>query len=299
VADPTLRVLSCGGLGDTLLATPALRAVKEQQNGRRIVVYCTRPEQCDLYRGNPYIDHIVPPGRLSRYERLTRTVLLRRPLVKDNYGVLMPSMFYERHATELIAKLFGVQLTDRRLLIFLTAEEEAEAQRLLAPHREPVIIHITSHFSSNQDWPFESWTALVRNNPQYTFVQVGLAREPLVPGAIDLKGKVSLRIAVALLKHARSFVGVDSFFANATNAVGTRGVALYGPSPPSIWGHPNNQNLYLGVPCAPCIDLLQSQTCPYGIECMSGLTVRQVEDALREQMARAPAHVVSAASAAL
>jgi ADP-heptose:LPS heptosyltransferase len=146
-------------------------------------------------------------------------------------------------------------------------------------------MHITSTFSTNQHWPLESWTALVRRNPQYSFLQLGLPGETAIPGAVDLRGAVPLRVAIAILKHAHSFVGVVSGFAHATNAVGTPGVVFYGPSSIATWGHPNNRNLDARASCAPCADILGPQPCPYGSPCMRAISVREVERALEAQVA--------------
>jgi ADP-heptose:LPS heptosyltransferase len=112
---------------------------------------------------------------------------------------------------------------------------------------------------------------------------VGLPGEPHVPGAVDLRGKTSLREVFALLKAASGFVGVTSSFSHATNAFGTPGVVLFGPSAPEVWGHANNVNLSRNLPCAPCIDVLHNAPCPYGAECMH-IPVAQVQEALRRQL---------------
>lgn len=88
----------------------------------------------------------------------------------------------------------------------------------------------------------------------------------------------------ALLKGASGFVGVTSSFSHATNAFGTPGVVLFGPSAPEVWGHANNVNLSRNLPCAPCIDVLHNAPCPYGAECMQTITVAQVQEALRRQL---------------
>jgi len=280
-----MRIVACGALGDALLTTPAFRALKEQDPSRRVVVYCTSRGQYELYLHNPYVDRLVRPGPMNRYERWILTSMRRTKLWHDGYGALMPSMFCSIPATEIIGNLLGVRLRDNQLQVFLTPEEEEEGRRLLAPCEMPVAIHLTSRFSANQHWPIEKWRELVRRNPRYTFVQLGLSDEAPVAGAFDLRGQLSVRTALAVLKHSRSFVGVVSFFSHASNAVGTRGVVLFGPSTTVVWGHQNNINLELGLPCAPCVDLLQNMRCPYGAPCMSDISVDRVEHALTIQLA--------------
>jgi ADP-heptose:LPS heptosyltransferase len=116
--------------------------------------------------------------------------------------------------------------------------------------------------------------------PDYTFIQLGLAKEPAVEGAVDFRGKTSFREAMALIEAALSFVGVVSSFAHATSAVNKPGVVLFGPSSPEVWGHSNNINIYKRKRCAPCVDQLQSSACPYNKVCMRDITVDEVHSAL-------------------
>src|SRR5262249_19855608 len=124
---------------------------------------------------------------------------------------------------------------------------------------------------------------------QYTFLQIGVPKEELIPGVVDLRASCSLREQFAVLKYANAFVGVASAFAHATNAFDTPGVVFYGPASAAVWGHANNCNLDLGLPCAPCLELLWGAPCPYGAPCMSGISVAAVERALEQQLGRSHA----------
>jgi ADP-heptose:LPS heptosyltransferase len=91
---------------------------------------------------------------------------------------------------------------------------------------------------------------------------------------------------LAILKYARSFVGIDSSLAHATNAFDLPGVILFGDSNPATWGHDNNINLYTAVRCSPCYYYVWNHPCPYGHECMESITVEDVKKALLRQLAR-------------
>jgi len=281
----TFHILSWGGLGDAILATPCFRAFKRQRPGDRLVVHPKNQAHYELYLHNPYIDELWRPSPLNRMRRALLTRVQRTPVHEPAYGMLLPSLFYQRRAPHIIAEMLGLELDNDTLEVFLTEEEEAAAKRILHGLSTPVAIHITSNYSSNQHWPLEHWAELVRRNPRYTFVQLGLPSEPAVPGTVDLRCNLPLRVSIAVLKYAVSFVGVVSFFAHATNAVRTPGVVFYGPSAVAVWGHPGNRNLDLRLPCAPCADILGSQPCPYGSPCMSGISVVDVERALEAQIA--------------
>jgi ADP-heptose:LPS heptosyltransferase len=184
----------------------------------------------------------------------------------------------------------GLKLEDKRIQVYLTEDEEKKGRLALAGYKNPIVIHNTSETSENKHWPLANWEQLVREMPEYTFVQLGLSGDMKVNGAIDLRGKTSFREALAILKSSMSFVGVDSSFAHATNAFDVPGVILFGATTPKVWGHGNNVNLYKSLRCAPCIDILVSSVCPYGKVCMTAISVSEVKDSLMKQLMKRNGH---------
>jgi ADP-heptose:LPS heptosyltransferase len=280
----TICIRSWGGIGDALLATPAFRALKEEHPEKRLRVYCINRSHYEVYLHNPYIDDLKPPSTVTEMRHHAMIKLgLHLPGKEPSYGLLLPALFYRKPAADIIAEMLGVTLRNEQLIIRLTTDEEQSARLILSKYRTVVAIHVTSHFSSNQHWPLRNWEDLVSRNPDITFVQIGLKTELAIPKAVDLRGKLSLRMSLAILKAARSFVGVCSVFSHATNAFGIPGVVLFGPATPIIWGHPNNLNLYKKPPCSPCNDILRADPCPYAAPCMRAISVQDVEEALRKQ----------------
>lgn len=277
-----MRVLSWGGIGDALLMTPSFKAIKEQYPGCELSVLCTHPLHKESFENNPYIDKLV--NLMSSPWQSICTMLHLFSVRRAPYGMLRPSRFYTQHASEIIADLLEIKLGERKPEIFLSEEEMEMAKGFLKNIPNPVTIHITSSCSANQNWPKGNWEDLVRSMPEYTFIQLGSAREEKVEGAMDLRGKTTLRESYALIKYSRSFAGVISSMAHATAAFDVPGVVLFGASLPAIWGHDNNINIYKGIPCAPCIDVLGGSACPYDKECMRKITVEEVRSALLEQV---------------
>jgi lipopolysaccharide heptosyltransferase III len=72
---------------------------------------------------------------------------------------------------------------------------------------------------------------------------------------IDLRGRLSLEELASVIRRARVFVGVDSVPMHIAAAVGTPGVALFGPSNDAEWGPWSDaiQVVASGdYPCRPC-----------------------------------------------
>jgi ADP-heptose:LPS heptosyltransferase len=292
---PELIITTWGGIGDVLLLTPALRALCLSSRFSRITVECVSSLHAEVLELNPYIDAIrdvTPQGLSSRVptyliHQKGATTVRCRPV----YARLRP-MLYRRHASRLIGELLDIAVDSTTIDLRLSSAEDRLAASALKPYRVPVIIHVTSASTPNHQWPLSYWRQLVSRNANITFIQLGLMTEPHVEGAVDLRGKTTLRQACALLRFARSFVGVDSVFGHVCNAFDVAGVVLFGPSSPHVWGHQNNVNLTRELRCSPCVDLLLRFKCPYGVRCLQDLDVLVVEDALRSQLARPSAHSV-------
>ena len=269
-----------GGLGDVVLATPVFERLKNKSPRSRIIALSNSKDRLEVLRHNPYIDKLTS---FSYYHRLLK--FLGIISIQDiRYGFLKPSLSYTKKASEIIAGMLGVTLKDKTAQIYLTEEEEEKAVRKLSDFKHPVIIQITSRTTENQMWPIASWNELVRELPDYTFLQLGAKDEEKVEGAVDMRGNTNIRESLALMKHAKGFVGVVSFLSHVTNAFDKPGVVFFGVSSVAIWGHDNNINISKDLPCSPCVDVLGRSKCPYGKECMRLISVNEVRKAIYEQM---------------
>jgi ADP-heptose:LPS heptosyltransferase len=189
----------------------------------------------------------------------------------------------EKKGADIVAELIGVELSNSTPELFLTPKEDELAETALHGLRCPVAIHARSS-KITKDWPKESWLNLISRNPQYDFLELGVLGESRLTGTVNLPPKQELRHEFALLKYCKAFVGVDSCFAHAASAFGVPGVVLFGMSSPGTWGHPSNVNISVGLRCSPCIDIIGSNKCPYGVACLNMIAVDEVEQALKRQL---------------
>jgi ADP-heptose:LPS heptosyltransferase len=278
-----IRIATWGGMGDALLLTPSLRALKRSHPLCKIKLACSDKAYKDIFKNNPHIDGLTA----SRFSYILYKLLaLRGKCIYPAYGAHRPSLTLGKHAADIVAEMLNVTLDDNRLELFLTKKEDGHARALLSRYANPIVIHIFSRCSANHLWPLENWEQLIRLLPGFTFIQLGASDEPRVKGAVDMLGKISVRAGMGIVKYSKCLVGVDSFWAHVASALDVPGVVLFGDSTPVVWGHESNLNIYKKVACSPCIDILFGQKCPYGNKCMNTITVDEVSAAIMTQMQR-------------
>jgi ADP-heptose:LPS heptosyltransferase len=279
VARRVYRIATYGGIGDSLLTTPAIRALKKRRPDCKIHVYCMAKSHKEVLANNIYIDglHLIGTATKHVYRLLAWLNLMK--IERVDTGNLAIAVFLQRHATEIMGEMLRVNIDDPRPDYFLTKEEEKEAKRVVAMYHNPVAIHVTARCSPNKHWLTENWERLVQNNPNCSFLQLGSADDEPIRGAIDMRG-TTVRQAFNIISEAKAFIGVDSVFAHAAAAVKTPAVTLFGASSPAVWGQITSKNLYNPPPCSPCLGFLRHDPCPYGRTCMSNITVSDVEHAL-------------------
>jgi len=286
-----------GGMGDVLAITPGLKALKQQEPNRKIVVYFVHKDHRRLLENNPYIDEhkkvLTAPSWLRSHQllyRLFRAVqrrvqhLIDPHRIRLSVGSMGTYTVYRIRAAHILAQGLEVDLVDDQPEIYLTNEELDSGKKLASKFTNPIIVNPTSRSRSNSVWPLVRWQQLIMAFPKLTFIQLGLPDEPLIPGAIDMRKNNSLRELIALLKHARCYVGMDTFWAHAAAAVNTPGVVLHGDGHPAVFGHDCHINLYKNLRCAPCMPRLGRSPCPYDVECIKSISVEEVAKALMQQL---------------
>jgi hypothetical protein len=245
----------------------------------------TRPE---LYRHNDDVPVVVPP--LERFDLLVKRV--GTSVVYPWYTSYHPAFDRddptpEQHLISIMCQKAGItgEITLRPYL-HLTAEEKERGVRV---RRQVAIMSSgldAKHAMLNKNWPLERYQGVVSVlRDHYGFVQVGSRNDPPLDGALDLRGKTSLRETAAVLHCSLAFVGQVGFLMHLARAVDCRAVIVYGGrETPAQSGYRCNENLYSAVHCSPCWRL---NTCPYDRMCLDRIGVYDVIEALARQVARA------------
>jgi hypothetical protein len=272
------------GIGDDLLLTSVFHEL--QRRGRSdFWVRTTRPE---LYHHNDDVRVVVPP--LERFDMLVKRV--GTSVVYPWYTSYHPAFDRddptpEQHLISIMCQKAGITGTiTLRPYLHLTHEEQRRG--VLAPRQVAIMSSglDAKHAMRNKNWSLEKYQGVVTAlRDRYDFVQVGSRNDPPLDGALDLRGRTSLRETAAVLRGSLAFVGQVGFLMHLARAVDCRAVIVYGGrETPAQSGYRCNENLYSAVHCSPCWRL---NTCPYDRMCLAQIGVQHVIDALERQVARA------------
>jgi heptosyltransferase-3 len=191
---------------------------------------------------------------------------------------------------------------EKRLLMVPGPEAEAKVQALLAQHGLAAGTFLQFHPTSR--WLFKAWTdernaqllqLLVKDGHRVVVTGAPNAREQAIVKRIleragvavtDLSGSLTLREMAALAARARLFFGVDSAPMHIAAAMGTRVVALFGPSGERQWGPWMVPHRVVASEdtCRPC----GNDGCGGGkvSECLTRLPVARVHAAINELLAQ-------------
>jgi len=167
-----------------------------------------------------------------------------------------------------VLKADGIAIVDDALELWSTPEEEKAAAALLAdagikPGDKLVAFHPFASVPQRR-WNLEEFAALARlfkaQNTTVLLLGAPSDRETLdaVPELsrenVDLVGKCSLRVTMALLRRCSLFVGNDSGIMHIAAATRIPLVTLFGPLPPVKFGPWSDRAsvIYKNFPCSPC-----------------------------------------------
>ncbi len=185
----------------------------------------------------------------------------------------------------------GFKTYPPKLQLSVTEQEKALAGDFLnscgiEPKHKTIILNPGAYFGPAKRWPVSRYASLaemLQKKAPLTLLLIGSEAEKELTHAIlaslkkkpiDLAGKTSLRMLMAIMSLANVVVSNDSGPMHISNALGTPVVALFGPTIPAVT-QPFQQPYTLikkRVPCWPC----SYRACPYEHQCMLRITPEEV-----------------------
>jgi len=269
-----------GGIGDDLICTTVFHELKKRGTSG-IALATSYP---GLFQNNPDVDQVLwhPRPRLNCWLREGL------PIKRLSHAVCDPLRDADvpppEHILTAICRLAGVKGQIKlRPYLFLTNAEMAAGR----VGKNQVVMQTSGmsapHPMRNKEWYPQRFqeicTDLCSDN---TVIQLGSANDPKLEGAMDLRGKTTIRESAAIMANSRVFIGLVGFLMHLARAVDCRAVILYGGrEKPEQTGYVANKNLYSPVECSPC---WLRNPCDYNRKCMDMITVEPVLAATRDQI---------------
>jgi len=271
-----ILLISTRGIGDNICTTPIIRAIHQKYDNYEITLIASYSE---IFKNNPYIDNIIQSGT-----REARNLIRHKLDYPIRYRMVDDIMNEEDTQRNIfLARKFGLDISSINNEIYLLPMEIEWAKNFITNYKPAILLQSSSCKLGGKQWAKDKWEELIKRLDCYDFLLVGSYTDTLIKGAVDLRGKTTLREAISLLSVSNLFVGIDSFLNHATNALGTKGVVLFGSSNPNMWGYKENINIYSKIECSPCFSE-KSRECTSDNLCMKGISVNEVEAAIKRQL---------------
>jgi ADP-heptose:LPS heptosyltransferase len=263
--------------GDDLLATAAIRQWRRTHRSR--VAYLTHyPE---LFAGNDDVVFTAPydPLLAGAFQLLgvQRIRLAYHTYDPETDRSIAPA---GTHLINLMCASAGLPPIEKPLPILNLDPTERQLTRY------PRVVIQSSVMSARMPIPTKDWfpdrmqavVDALRGSAE--IVQLGSRSEPPIEGALDLRGRTTLREAAGVLAGARLFIGMVGYLMHAAAAAGTPSVVIFGGREhPDQSGYAHNRNLFTEMHCSPCWFV---NHCPYDRECMRRISAEEVITAARE-----------------
>jgi len=204
---------------------------------------------------------------------------------------------YVAVAHETVRRLGGRVVTPEQAgLVQLSADERSRAEQILERHGAgPLVVLSPGAAWVTKLWPAARYGALAerlaREAGATVLVAHGPGEEQLAAEVVDAAGDVhvvaqpgDIRQLAAILERADLYVGADSGPYHLAQRMGTKTVALFGPTDPARNGprDPDDEVVWGKMACSPCY----GRSCPTEIECMDAIDVEAVASACRIRLDR-------------
>lgn len=226
---------------------------------------------------------------------------------RRGYGREAPSFSFDRsfaderrnggpHETDLAAGLIGDHEPPWHTI---DRTDDLPVPTALAGIGRPMVVaHAGAAHGDAKRWREEHWerTLVELAAGGATVALVGLAGDHAVArrlqgsvhDLIDLTGETPLESLMGTLQAADLVISTDSGPAHLARALGTRVIALHGPTDTALHGpgDPECAALRVDMPCGPCYDFRRVATCEFGDTlCMEWLHPDRVVGAARSMLA--------------
>jgi ADP-heptose:LPS heptosyltransferase len=277
-------------LGDTIFATPAIRALRENSPQARIVILAS-PAAAQVLKHNPWHLEVLNVG--DKWNLLKLLTQIRKEKFDAAVSLSQLGGFFTRFCATPVWSDFtliavrarrsvvqmcndvlgeiGIYCEDQRTEFWYSEREQYTAEIFLrgsaySKERPLVAIHIGGHYFIRKRWPLANFVEFIRILIAKLGLQVvlvggqedvedSLIIKAMVPNIISAVGMLKLAETAALLKKCRLFIGNDSGPLHLAAALNIPTIGLFGPTAPSQfypYKPPRHTFIYKNLSCSPC-----------------------------------------------
>lgn len=243
-----------GGLGDILLSTPAIHALKKMYP-RAFVVFDTNQAGKELLEGNPDIDRIT----------VNSADCIRSSF--DWHWHLTYEYFPELHIIDGYLRWIGrntsVSNNEKKPIIVLSESDKKFAREFIEScgisNNELVMGLQVQAGRENRRWSLESFSEVVdyvSSKHNAKIIEFGTKEQPYLGKGINLVGKCGIKESAAVLSRCSFLLCNDSFFLHVAGALNVPVVAIFGPASPDKRLPFNNisRGIWPSEGCRGCIE---------------------------------------------
>ena len=301
----TILVFARGGIGDTMWAMPATRALKEKFPTASIMVVVEK-KHMPIWKGVPYITGASDDGfwNITGY-------MMKADEAYDFGGIVtVDETLIKNDPIISTFKIIEQPLPkDRRKcrpMLILSVDEGRRAEQMLSEEgihleQHKLITIGTESTTSNRNWPFDYTRKLTKalTDKGYKVVWLGSDKEKqksIIPmqtketGALNLIANTHIRQAMALIALSDVYIGPSSGLLCIATALETPSIGLWGAFDPKcrsvfydkyipLWGKEN---------CSPCGEHWTECRKGHPAPCMKRITPRMVYDKVEEMLKKYP-----------
>lgn len=284
----------CGGIGDILMATPLLQALKETYPECHLTFSIDTKSAGDTYyqivKNNPYIDEIVSAHECKRETYHLFKDISSVCLQYENSG--LPWI----NRIDIFANACGFKLKDPKVFYKVEEEERVWATDLInkitkgkRDQYKIVMLH-TASYDYKRTWPIHKYTELISylNSKRSDIIYFVNDFQGLYQGWQHIKNVTNItpypiREKAALTEQIDCFLGPDSGPMHIAGALEVPGVVMFGSIPPQsrINHYPSLEAVSASnLACLGC----GYKSCPINIKCMTSLSAEKVGNKILERL---------------
>ena len=313
--------ISLSNIGDIILTTPVLKVLSGNFPKAKLDVMIG-PDGGELFKNHPAVFKVVIYDKhisMKDKQRLIRKLRkIKYDLIIDMRNSLFPILLgakYRtspiRNAPELIKhkkhrhlwklSVIGLGVLDAPFFVHIPPEDDTHIDRTMMEldGNKPIIAISPGAKSGIKKWTKEGFAELTNRlieelDAQVLFVGDGsdsrLIKDIMLPalpvknGAMDFSGKTTLCQLAALLKRCDLLITNDSAPLHMAEAVGTKVLAIFGPTDPEVYGPKGRKNRIVrkNLHCSPC----GKAQCEFKHECMKNINADEVFQIAKEMLGK-------------